>query len=276
MDVRQEIFPARRIWPQAIHDVSEISAEATEVRLVSRAKNLRKLSTLTRLKALWCFDINHEALDSICNCVSLESLFIENLKTGDVACLKSLRNLSTLSLDSCSKITSLEFLVRLPALRGLAIINFKNVHDLTPVAAMTSLRFLAIAGSMWTRMKVASFDPLSHLPGLEFLHLTNIKADDSSLEPLATLSHLKLLDIANFYPMNEFARLSRKLSTTECTWFHPFLAVQKSMVCKKCRMHTMVMLTGRRNRILCTDCDGERLERHIKEWNYASAERSRV
>jgi hypothetical protein len=274
MDVRQEIFPARRTWPPAINDVIEISTDATEIRLASGAKNLRKLNAFTRLKELWCFDINDEALEGICNCASLESLFIENLKTDNVGCLNRLRQLSILSLDSCSKIMSMEFLGHLPALSGLAITNFKNVHDLTPLAAMTSLRFLAIAGSMWTRMKVASFVPLGHLQDLEFLHLTNIKANDESLKPLSALTRLKQLDIANFYPMSEFAQLSRKLQTTECTWFQPFLVVHGSMSCKTCKKHTMVMLTGKRNPILCTDCDAAKLDRHIKEWNHLLAQGS--
>ena len=123
-------------------------------------------------------------------------------------------------------------------------------------------------------MKVASFIPLGHLQDLEFLHLTNIKPDDESLKPLANLTHLKQLDIANFYPMSEFAQLSRKLQTTECTWFHPFLAVQKSMSCKKCKKHTMVMLTGKRSPIMCTDCDAAKLDRHMNEWNHPSVQGS--
>jgi hypothetical protein len=269
MDVRQTIFPALPTWPPAINDLNAISTDATEVRLVSGVKNLRKLDTFTRLKALRCFDINDEALESICKCVSLESLFIDNLNTGSADRLNRLRKLSALSLDSCSKITSLAFLAHLPALTGLAIINFKNVHDLTPLAAMTSLRSLAVAGSMWTRMKVASFAPLGHLQDLEFLHLTNIRADDESLKPLATLTHLKQLDLANFYPMNEFAQLSRKLQTTQCTWFYPFVSM-KSMDCKKCGKHTTVMLTGKKPPILCTDCDAAKLDRHVKQWNHSA------
>ena len=79
-------------------------------------------------------------------------------------------------------------------------------------------------------MKVASFAPLGHLQDLEFLHLTNIKADGESLNPLSTLTHLKQLDLAKFYPMSEFAQLSRKLQTTHCTWFYPFVSM-KSMDC---------------------------------------------
>jgi hypothetical protein len=270
VDLRQELFAARRAWPAAVDDVSVVSTEATELRLVAGAKNLRRLATLTRLKALWCFDINDAALESICNCPSLESLFIENLKTGNVDRLNGLARLSTLSLDTCSKITSLEFLTKLPALRGLAIIHFKNVHDLNLLAEMLSLRFLAVAGGMWTRMKVASFAPLGRLRNLEFFHLINIQAEDESLEPLGALSHLKLLDIANFYPMSEFAQLSSRLPAAECNWFHPFVAVQKGMSCKTCRKHTMVMLAGKRRGILCADCDAATLDRHVRDWNEAT------
>lgn len=266
MEIHNKIFPARREWPPAVDDVMKAPLDTSRVRLISGAKHLEKLSAYTHLKALWCFDINESQLDSICACSTLESLYIENIKTENFDCLKNLSNLRILSIETCSKAASLEAFAELQSLSGLAITHFKNVHDLGPLAKLGSLRALAVAGSMWTRMHVHSFKPLEKLKNLEFLHLTNIKAEDEILRPFAALQGLRQLDIANFYPMSEFAWLSQRLRTTECTWFKPYIEM-KHVECNKCRKTTMVMLTGKRKPTVCKLCNKQVLEKHIREWN---------
>jgi hypothetical protein len=192
--------------------------------------------------------------------------FTERLRIDNFGCLKKLTNLRVLGLESCSKITSLELFSEFQSLSGLAITHFKNIHDLRPLAELISLRALAVAGSMWTRMQVYSFGPLEGLKNLELLHLTNIKAEDESLRPLGSLRSLKRLDIANFYSMNEFAWLSQKLKATECTWLRPY-SEMKHTECRKCGRATMVMLTGKRKPTLCSQCDKKALDKHLYEWN---------
>lgn len=269
METRSSIFPALRTWPPALNDVEKASLDSSSLRLVTGAGHIEKLPSYKHLKALWCSGIDQSDLTSICQCTSLDSLYLENIKTADLRCLKNLSNLRTLGLESCSKITTLQSLAELEALGGLAIIHFKNVHDLGPLADLVSLRALAVAGSMWTRMQVDTLAPLAELRNLEFLHLTNLHASDESLRPIAKLQNLKLLETANFYPMREFAWLSQKLANTECTWFRPYVEM-KHRPCAKCEQQTMVMLTGKRKPILCRQCDRRRLENHIREWNEAT------
>lgn len=269
MDALHSIFPARRTWPSAIADVAAAPQDVTEIRLVAGARNFDRLRTYTKLEALWCFDINGNALEAICACTSLKSLYIENLKTDDLRSLRNLRRLEILGIETGSKVRSFVELSELRSLWGLALTHFKNVHDLTPLSDLGALRALAVAGSMWTRMRVASWWPLERLKQLEYLHLTNIKADDESLKPLGQLAMLRQLDIANFYPMKEFAWLAQRLKLTECTWFNPYVAVKHS-ACKKCGEHSMLMLTGKRKPMLCLRCDGKRIDKHLVEWNQAS------
>jgi hypothetical protein len=125
------------------------------------------------------------------------TVYIENVKTENLGCLKQLTNLRTLGLESCSKATSIDMFSEFQSLSGLAITRFKNVHDLGPLAELRSLRALAVAGSMWTRMQVNSFEPLEGLRNLELLHLINIKAANESLRPRGGLKNLKHLDLAN-------------------------------------------------------------------------------
>lgn len=273
METLYSIFPARRQWSPAVDDVTKAPLDTRSICLTSGARQFDKLPSYKSLKALWCANVDADKLAAVCDCSSLESLYIENIKTEHLGCLKALTNLTVLGLDSCSKATSLEALGELQSLSGLAITHFKNVHDLAPLAELRSLRALAVAGSMWTRMQVDSFKPLAGLGNLELLHLTNIKAGDESLRPLGGLENLRHLDIANFYPMAEFAWLSRKLATTECTWFRPYIEM-KHMLCKKCSGATMQLLTGKRKATLCSQCDKNALEQQVHEWNAIAAKTS--
>src|SRR5262245_28017793 len=154
MDTLYSIFPARQKWPPAVDDVANVPHDASSVRLISKTQNFETLSSHRELTALWCFDIDESKLRSICDCTSLESLYIDNIKTENLGCLRKLTNLKILGIESCSKVTSLELFSELQSLSGLAIIHFRNAHDLRPLARLKSLRALAVAGSMWTRMQV--------------------------------------------------------------------------------------------------------------------------
>ena len=270
----ESIFPARCEWDRALDDVSKAPADAVRIRLVSKAKHIDKLPTFPRLKSLWCFDIAAPQLESICRCVSIESLYIDNVKTEDLTGFTRLPQLKVLGLERCSKVYSLADLADLHSLEGLAITHFKNVHDLAPLSRLANLRSLAVAGSMWTTMHVESLEPLEGLTNLEFLHLTNIKPGDGTLNSLGSLAKLKKLDIANFYPTSEFAWLARQLPSTECDWFKPYIEM-RSFPCKKCGAMTMVMLSGKGATPICMTCDKPKLEKHLREWNAESKSKER-
>jgi hypothetical protein len=269
METLYSIFPAELEWPPGVDDIMKVPLDASSLRLVSGAKRLEQLPALKTLKALWCFDIDEKNLRSICECTSLESIYIGNIKTENFGCLRNLPNLKILGLDGCSRATSLREFGRFQSLSGLAITHFKNVHDLGPLAVLRFLRALAVSGSIWTRMRVESFRPLGELRSLEFLALTNIKAEDESLRPLEGLTNLTQLDIANFYPVEEFAWLSRRLRSTECAWFQPYIEME-NINCKKCERATMVLFTGKRKPLLCSQCDKKAFEKHVRVWNELS------
>lgn len=230
---------------------------------------MEKLDQFSNLEALWCFGINRETLAYVCKCASLESLYVETLESDKIGCVSKLASLKVLSIDSCSKIGSLDELGDLRNLEGLAIMNFRNVREINPLSKLTNLRQLAVAGSIWTRMKIESLRPLSPLLNLKYLHLTSLKAEDESLRPLAELGQLEKLEIANFYPVEEFAWLSGRLKNTKCTWFRPY--VEAPFDCQKCGKDTTVMLTGKGKPSLCKECDRKRLERHVAEFEGIAA-----
>lgn len=259
-----KIFPARLQWEDGVYDLNLVDRKTEKLRLVSGTIGIEKLNEFSQLKNLWCFNINREKLENICKCKSLENLYIETLKADNLSCLRNLPSLKVLSLDSCSKVDSLVEIGKLQNLEGLKIENFKNVFKIESFSALTKLEQLAIAGSMWTRMKIESLRPLSALKKLKYLDLTNLKAEDESLKPLVNLSKLEELNIANFYPMEEFAWLAGKLLNTKCTWFSPY--IELPFKCLKCGKDTTLMLTGKGKRDLCKECDSKRLEKHIKDF----------
>lgn len=68
-------------------------------------------------------------------------------------------------------------------------------------------------------MKIASLSPLSALDGLEYLFLTALRAEDKRLAPLARLSHLRVLEFADYYAAGEIDGLAASLPNTRCRWF---------------------------------------------------------
>ena len=103
------------------------------------------------------------------------------------------------------------------------------------------------------------------MTNLKLLEITNVKSTDKSLSALAELKNLNELLIANFFPMEEFARLSIKLPNTKCTWFKPYVPIE-SFECKNCGSNSMVMLTGKGKSIICSICNSNKLNKHLDDW----------
>jgi len=264
--VHLRIFPARLSWPLASNDVRALPRDATRLRLVNKATGFESLREFQSLEALWCFGIDQTKLDQISACTSLTELYCEYyLRISDLSCLKKLPHLTALRLDSCSVIKSLEQLGEFTKLRGLGIENFKNVHDVKPLAKLTDLRQLSVEGSIWTRMKIDSLAPIANLENLEFLALSSLKVADESLAPLTNLRNLKRLVVANYYPFEEFARLAASLPNTECQWFEPY--VSTTLTCEECKEENRVLLTGKGKSLLCPRCDARRLQKHVETFD---------
>jgi molybdopterin-guanine dinucleotide biosynthesis protein A len=138
---------------------------------------------------------------------------------------------------------------------------YLNVQGDLPFIAPEDLEALAVAGSIWTRMTVDTLTPIGALKNLRYLNLTNLKARDESLEPLSDLQSLEALDLANFYPAAQFARLAAKLKNTHCTWFDAVIPLT-GFKCRKCGRETVVMLTGKGKSPLCSRCDESRVKGH--------------
>jgi len=255
------IFPALAGFPDAVVDVADIPRGATSVRLIEKVRNFELLPTRKGVARLWCFGVDDRRLRTIASCESLTRLFVEGVRGDDLSQLAHLPKLESLSLESAPKIKSLDWVREFGGLKGLGVLDFRLVNSLGPLSGLTELQALAVAGSLWTRMTVESLSPLSNLTRLKFLHLMNLKPLDGSLELLQGLTLLEALECANFYPMEEFARLAAALPQTHCAWFDPFVPLPH-VACKKCGKNELVLLTGKGARTFCQTCDEPRVRKH--------------
>jgi hypothetical protein len=270
---KEDLFPHLAAFPEALPDLKQAPETLTDLRLVSRVKNFEDILRLSKLKRLWCFGLNDKQLGIVSQMSSLERLYVEGFRIEKLAALARLPGLVVLSVDSATKVLSLAELERLATLRGLSVVNFPKVPSLSPLRGLRHLEALVVAGSIWTRMTVDTLTPVAELGDLRYLNLTNLKARDESLEPLSNLQSLEVLDLPNFYPVAEFARLAARLKHTRCTWFDPVTPLA-TVNCRKCESGTLVMLTGKGKPLLCSRCDESRLKEHEDTFNALKASAS--
>lgn len=228
---------------------------------------LPELQHLRWLK-LWS-QVTPPVFEAACQIRGLECLVIKWSNLRDLDAISGLQQLKYLYIGSSTRVTSIEPLTALKSLRRLDLENFKLIADFSPLQQLTGLESLSLSGSMWSRQKVDSLEPLSQMTWLKHLAVDTSHVD--SLRPLARLTGLRSLDLGGRMPMAEYAWLAAQLPETECRWFQPWLDLADSGIgyCKQCKQQSMVMLTGRGKGTLCRQCDAEKVARHEAAFNAA-------
>jgi hypothetical protein len=160
---------------------------------------------------------------------------------------------------------SLAPLGALTGLRRLWIVHFPQVRSLDPLGGLTQLEELVLEtlpgwDAARKRQSVESFRPLAALTGLRLLGLAGVQAEDGDLAPLAALTALRELRIGNLYSQEQLARLAGRLPRVSCRFLQPYLELDES-VCRKCASKK-VMLSGAdvpNPKIICPACQGKKL-----------------
>ena len=257
---QSDLYPHEAGFPSAISDVSDAPSTATDVRLVADARGWDRLPALRNLARLWCFRINDERLALITQCRSLKRLYLDGVRVP-LHGVNRLTNLEVLSVDSATRLESLEEVPASLPLEGLSVTNAPKVRSLAPLRERHHLRALNVSGGVWSKMTVDSLGPLAGLGELKYLDLMNLKVQDGSLEPLGSLIGLRELNLPNFYSVHEFAKLAARLRGTQCPWFRPTVDLP-NVDCRKCGKESLVLLTGKRTRTMCRFCDADRIRKH--------------
>ena len=215
------------LLPRAVRSVDEIAADALEVCFHRERNSQRGLHRHGAIRKLWADGVDDAFLDEIVRMPALETLSLGRVTATDLRPLAALPHLRRLVVTDASRIEDLEW-TRGLQVESLALENLKQVALLDPLAQLTGLRGLAVEGSMWTAMRVASLQPLAALQALEGLFLTNLRVADRSLRPLHDLPRLRELQCARWYADGEFAALAAARPNLRCSWFDPETPTRRS------------------------------------------------
>lgn len=133
------------------------------------------------LKAVHISNAKMEALMPFAEVTSLENLWLDGCGTLDLTPLENLPTLSALSLRG-SNILSLEPLTTLPELEYLGIGNEATFPSLEPLTR-SGVKFLDMGLSVSGRNKYddQNYEPLTRMPALVYLNLTNHTVVDTAL-----------------------------------------------------------------------------------------------
>jgi hypothetical protein len=215
------------LLPRPVCSVGEIGADAIEVCFRRERHSQRGLHRHAAIRTLWASGVDDAFLDEIVRMPALETLSLGTVTAADLRPLAALPRLRRLVVKDAPRIEDLEW-TRGLQVESLGLENFKRVTLLDPLAQLTGLRGLAVEGSMWTAMRVASLQPLAGLQALEGLFLTNLRVADRSLRPLHALPELRELQCARWYAEGEFAALAAARPDLRCCWFDPDTLTRRS------------------------------------------------
>ena len=186
-----------------------------------KAKGFDRIGTLRRLRSLSLREISQDQLDLVAKMDWLEDLRVFGFRGVDATALMSLKKLRTLSFQWAPKLRDVTVFGRLKHLDVMAIGDFKAIDDFKPLGALTRLRALSVTGPNLGRQACRSLEPFGRMQGLEELWLAGVQAPGDDLRALARLTGLRRLQLANWYPAREFARLAVALADTQCDLFKP-------------------------------------------------------
>lgn len=266
------VVPRRPI----VEDVSFVPSDAEFLATRGTAKALPRIAALERLVALWANPASPELLRACAGAPRLQALYVCHFKKLGEVQLAGAPALEHLMLSWAPQLVDLSFLRELSTVRTLYLEDMKRV-DLETLPELPHLTGLHLGGGMWNTPKVESLVPLTRLPALWYLRLSNVRPPGGSLRPLTELSQLHELYLPNFFEVEEVARLSAALpgitSNTLTPFFAPFdgtLPSSSPYVCETCGGGRQ-MMTGRPAVLLCPKCDAVKLQKRIERWEKAQA-----
>lgn len=229
------------------------------------------LPTLDEVQWLWFYSRVPQCLfDAACQIPALRGLYVKWSGIENLEPLTQCTNLTHLKLGSSPGIRSLDPLGCLTWLKWLQVDNVRAAKTVEPLQSLKRLEGLGFTGGEFKNYTIHSFEPLGCMTNLRWLHLGSVHTEDQSLKTFANLKNLEFLGLGNFFPLEEFAWLSLRLSPSVCEWLQPYVKAHSSVFpCPRCKANWKVLASGKRGRLLCPTCDSVKLARHVMRFNAA-------
>lgn len=119
--------------------------------------------------------INQATFFKVCELIDVNTLQFYEMKVPDMGQIVRIKNLRKLSIRWNTKLTDIGFMRDLKNLKYLVLEDTPKVTDLSPLTGHQSLEFLEFAGGMNQKNCAVSLRPLSTIPNLKELSLSNVK-----------------------------------------------------------------------------------------------------
>lgn len=244
-------------------DLADLDRATTEVAIARDTRSAHLVDEFTQLRRLWVGNGDARTMERVAGLSSLEVLVLVACR-GELPNGFQLPNLRTLLLLDSAEVTCLDPLATLTHVEILGVAGCSQLHDYSPLGSLRGLKQLEIGSSRhYQKASAASLSFLAPLQDLEHLAVFFASIADGSIDAIADLQQLRTLEISSTFSRESMARLAAKLSATSCEWFKGW---QSLGTCPKCNTESLVMLTGKGQRNLCRTCQSERFATKIEEW----------
>jgi hypothetical protein len=266
------VVPRRPI----VEDLHLVPDDATFVATRGTASHLGRLRNLERLQALWANPASPALFEACARAPALRAIYVTHFKRLDTVAIAGAPRLEHLMLGWAPRLVDLSFLRDLPALRTIYLEDMKRV-DLSTLPELPEVTGLHLGGGMWSALDVESLEPLTRLPALRHLRLSNVRPRDGGLRALTQLRALRELHLPNFFELEEVARLAGSLPSPVRDSLSPVFmtwqggsSASEAFRCPTCG-GLRDMMTGKPSALLCPTCDAAKYRRRVTRWEIARA-----
>lgn len=227
------IVPNLDRYAYRIGDVPAGSPDVTIVTIGKEDEHWARALALPNLEELTLHAPTPEQLLAVEALRSLKRLRITHARPQTIDFIRSMSALEELVLEYVSGFSDLSPLAALKHLRALHVENLRRVSDFGGLAGATSLKYLAVYGTLDWQQPIDGFEFLRGLPQLEVLALWQVKcrAPYPAMLPAVGLRHLKKLRLHRSYlSTEEYALLEEGLAGVDGATWGPFAAVAHSQI----------------------------------------------
>ena len=202
-------------WQRHFEDLAEAPANTTALTICRDDKNWERVTELISLKELTLHEPNQQQLNALPKLPQLTALRISHARPHSLEMLVGLAKLQELVLEYVSGFSDLTPVGNLPSLTALHMENLRGVTDFSGLDSSTSLKYLAIYGTLDWDQPIESFDFLGDIKTLEFLKLGfGVRVPKTQPVFQSLLNHQSLKEVSiglGTLTLEDFAWLEAKL-----------------------------------------------------------------